>query len=154
MQNRSELTPNHGKPTVLTPDHLHKISEDIAMARAHEALAKMRLAEEHEKTLRDAFMSSEPPADALARLMATARRLAEQGRTDMLVLQFPASYLDDHGRMINNQEADWPTSLSGFPKRAYEFYETNLKAHGYRVRAKILDYPDGMPGDVGIYLIW
>jgi hypothetical protein len=154
MQNRSELTHNHSRPTVLTPDQLHKISDEIAMARAQESLAKMRLAEEHKNSLRDAFMSSEPPADALQRLMAMARRLAEQGSTEMLVLQFPASYLDDRGRMINNQEADWPKSLVGFAKRAFEFYEKNLKPHGYRARAKVLDYPDGMPGDVGLYLIW
>jgi len=154
MQNRNEPISNHAKPTVLTPDQLHEISEDAAMAKAKEALAKVSLEEEQKKSLHDAFMSSEPPADALERLMVTVRQLAEQGETELLAFQFPASYLDDHGRKINNLEPDWPTSLTGSAKRAFEFYERNLKPHGYKVRAQILDYPGGMPGTVGIYLVW
>src|SRR5262249_15494986 len=68
MQNHNEMTSNQGKPTVLTPDQLHKISEETAMAKAKEALAKMNLEEEQKKSLHDAFMSREPPADALERL--------------------------------------------------------------------------------------
>jgi CBS domain-containing protein len=147
-------TSAQAKPTVLTPDQLHRISEETAMVKAKEALAKMNMEEQQKKSLHDAFMSREPPADALERLMVTVRQLAAQGQTEMLALQFPARYLDDHGRKINNLEPDWPTSLVGFAKRAFEFYEKNLKPHGYKVRAEILDYPGGMPGDVGIYLVW
>jgi CBS domain-containing protein len=154
MQHREAAAAATPAPVVLTPDQLHRISEDAAMAKAKEALAKMKLDEEHKQNLHDAFMSREPPADALERLMTTVRHLAEQGETEMLALQFPASYLDDHGRKINNFEADWPTSLTGFAKRAFEFYEQNLRPLGYKVRAQILDYPGGMPGTVGIYLAW
>jgi CBS domain-containing protein len=154
MQHHDAAAATQPAPAVLTPDQLHRISEDAAMAKAKEALAKMELEEEHKRNLHDAFMSREPPADALERLMATLRHLAEQGETEMLALQFPASYLDDHGRKINNFEADWPTSLTGFAKRAFEFYDKNLRPLGYKVRAQILDYPGGMPGTVGIYLAW
>jgi CBS domain-containing protein len=154
MQDRDATISAQPKSAVLTPDQLHRISEDTAMAKAKEALAKMNLEEKQKKSLHDAFISREPPADALEQLMVTVRHLAEQGETEMLALQFPASYLDDHGRKINNLEPDWPTSLTGFAKRAFEFYEQNLKRHGYKVRAQILDYPGGMPGDVGIYLVW
>jgi CBS domain-containing protein len=154
MQHREAAAAMQHEPAVLTPKQLHRISEDAAMAKAKEALAQMKLEEEHKRNLHDAFMSREPPADALERLMATLRHLAEQGETEMLALQFPASYLDDHGRKINNFEADWPTSLTGFAKRGFEFYEKNLRPLGYKVRAQILDYPGGMPGTVGIYLAW
>ena len=151
---REATMSTQAKSPVLTPDQLHRITEDTAMAKAKEALAKMNLEENQKKSLHDAFISREPPADALEQLMVTVRHLAEQGETEMLALQFPANYLDDHGRKINNLEPDWPTSLTGFAKRAFEFYEQNLKRHGYKVRAQILDYPGGMPGDVGIYLVW
>ena len=154
MQNSNVTVSGRPKLDVLTPNQLHEISDDAAMAKAKEALAKVSLEEEQKKSLHDAFMSSEPPADALERLMVTVRQLAEQGETELLAFQFPASYLDDHGRKINNLEPDWPTSLTGSAKRAFEFYERNLKPHGYKVRAQILDYPGGMPGDVGIYLVW
>lgn len=154
MQDRDTTISAQPKSAVLTPDQLHRISEDTAMAKAKEALAKMNLEEKQKKSLHDAFISREPPADALEQLMVTVRHLAGQGETEMLALRFPAGYLDDHGRKINNLEPDWPTSLTGFAKRAFEFYEKNLKPHGYKVRAQILDYPGGMPGDVGIYLVW
>ena len=39
-------------------------------------------------------------------------------------------------------------------RRAYEFYEKNLKDLGYKVRAEIMNYPDGDLGEVGIFLRW
>ena len=45
-------------------------------------------------------------------------------------------------------------SLEGFAKVAMQFYDKELKALGFRVQARILDYPGGMPGDVGIFLRW
>jgi len=153
-QRREEPTSPQSVPVVLTPDQLRKISDDVAMEKAKQAFSKVQLEEQARKSLRDAFMSEEPPADALNRIMETVRHIAEQGGTEVLVLRFPASYLDDHGRKINNFEPDWPTSLTGSAKRAFEFFEKHLKPLGYKARAQILDYPGGMPGDVGMYLVW
>ena len=36
----------------------------------------------------------------------------------------------------------------------YDFYERHLKALGYKIRVQILNYSDGMPGDVGFFLRW
>jgi hypothetical protein len=35
-----------------------------------------------------------------------------------------------------------------------DFYEQELRAAGYKARAQIIDYPGGVPGDVGIFLSW
>jgi hypothetical protein len=145
---------DEAKSAVLTPAQLRKRGEEMAAAQAMKTRADMKKIEEHQKSVRDAFMGREPHPDALARIMTSASNLAEQGKSELLVLQFPASYLEDGGRSINNFEPDWPTSLTGFAKRAYEFYEANLKPHGYKVRARILDFPDGKLGDVGIFLAW
>ena len=153
-ERRQDAPSPESASAVLTPNQLRKISEDASMAKAKQAFARMQLEEKARKGLYDAFMSLEPPANAVERVMATARHIAEQGRSEIQVLRFPASYLDDHGRKINNLESDWPTSLTGSAKQAFEFYEKNLKPLGYRARAQILDYPGGMPGDVGLYLVW
>ena len=71
-----------------------------------------------------------------------------------MVMSFPAGYCTDGGRRINNDDPDWPQSLQGRAKRTYDFYERHLKALGYKVRARILSYPGGMPGDVGFFLRW
>ncbi|HEY1385112.1 MAG TPA: hypothetical protein VGF43_15935, partial [Dongiaceae bacterium] len=57
-------------------------------------------------------------------------------------------------RRINNMEPDWPNSLEGFAKKAYEYYMAELKPLGFKLHAQVLDYPGGMPGDIGMYLRW
>ena len=139
---------------LLTPAQVRKISADAEMKDLQAGLAMARKAEEEQKKLREAFMSREVRPDALARVMAVVRRAAEQGKSEILLIQFPSRYLTDRGRAINNAEPDWPSSLDGFAKRAYDAYQNSLKPHGYRLQARILDYPGGMPGDVGLFLSW
>ena len=64
----------------------------------------------------------------------------------------PSEFCTDGGRAINNFEPHWPDTLTGFAKRAHEFWQKELQPLGYKVRAQILDFPGGMPGDVGIFL--
>lgn len=37
---------------------------------------------------------------------------------------------------------------------AYLFYDKELKPLDFRLRASVLDYPRGMPGNIGMFLIW
>jgi hypothetical protein len=60
----------------------------------------------------------------------------------------------DRGRAINQQEAGWEQTLTGLPKEMYEFWGRQLRPRGYKIRFQIVDFPDGMPGDVGITLKW
>ena len=69
-------------------------------------------------------------------------------------MRFSSEYCTDGGRAINNLEPDWPQSLTGFAKRAYEFWQKELQPKGYKLRAQIMDFPGGMPGDVGIFFRW
>ena len=94
------------------------------------------------------------PAEARRVVSALARRAAEEGKHEVLVLQFPSEWCTDGGRAINSFERHWPETLTGFAKRGYEYYEKELRSAGYKVRAQIVNYPGGIPGDVGIFLIW
>lgn len=144
----------HTSDVVLTPEQVRKISADAETKELHAGLALARKAEEDQKKMHDAFMSREVHPEALARVMAVVRRAAEQGKSEIMLIQFPSQYCSDRGRAINNAEPDWPKSLDGFARRAYEAYERSLKPHGYKLRARILDYPGGKPGDVGLFLGW
>jgi hypothetical protein len=44
--------------------------------------------------------------------------------------------------------------LTGFAQRAYEFWQKELEPKGYKLHAQVLDFPGGMPGDVGMFLRW
>ena len=140
--------------TVLRPEDLHKISEEVEVAKLREALARRRKEEEEKHHLRDAFMAEELPPNAMELLNTMVRRAAEQNRNELMVMSFPSGYCTDGGRRINNGDPDWSQSLQGRAKRAYDFYERHLKALGYKVRADILSYPDGNLGDVGLFLWW
>ena len=104
--------------------------------------------------LRDAFMNQHIRQDAKDRFTRAVRGAAERGANELEIVRFPSSYCNDGGRAINNFEPDWPESLTGFAREVYEAYAQHLKPKGYRLRAQILDFPGGMPGDVGIYLRW
>ena len=60
----------------------------------------------------------------------------------------------DKGRAINNLEEGWPETLTGAARRLHEAYVQHLQAQGYKIRAQILNYPDGGLGEVGIYIGW
>ena len=139
---------------LMRPDDLKKITNDAEMAKAQEYLKKAKREEEEQKSLREAFLDRDLHPEVRDRVNAAIRRAAEQGNQQLQVITFPASYCNDGGRRINNAEPDWPDSLEGFAKRAYAFYVKELQPLGYKLRVEILDYPGGMPGNVGMFLRW
>jgi DNA mismatch repair ATPase MutS len=138
----------------LRPEDLHKIADDIEIAKLREAMALTRKADEEAQGLREAFMATEVRPNAMELLNAAIRRAAEQNKNEFMVMSFPSDYCLDQGRAINNGSADWPESLQGRAKRAYEFYVNNLKDIGYKASARVIDYPGGMPGNIGLFLRW
>lgn len=141
-------------PEILTPDALYKIKRDREREEAAKAAAQEAKRREEEQAVNDALMSREIHPQAMERVMAAVKRAAERGETHLLAFQFPSKLCNDSGRAINSGDPDWPKSLVGFPARAFEFFDQNLKQHGFKLRAEILNFPGGEPGDVGITLHW
>lgn len=139
---------------ILRPQDLKKIADDIEMEKAKKTLEHMKKEEEEKAGLRELFMSRDIHPDAKTRVNTAIRRAAEQGNRQLMVIEFPSTYCNDSGRRINNLESDWPDSLEGFAKKAYQYYLQELKPLGFKVTAQILDYPGGMPGRVGLFLSW
>jgi hypothetical protein len=120
-----------------------------AEQRAHAAAAKA----EREK-LHAAFLEREVRPDALDRLATLVRKAVDAGEKQALLFQFPSGWLPDQGRAITNHDKNWHEKLDGFAKRAYEYYERELAPRGFQLRAEIISWPGGMPGDVGFFLQW
>lgn len=139
---------------LLRPQDLKKISDDLDMEMAKKAMAKIEAQKREKEELEQAFRDRDIHPEVKTRVNNAVRRAAEQGLSQITVLTFPASYCNDRGRRINNLEPDWPASLEGFAKKAYDYYVAELKPLGFKVSAQILDYPDGMPGTVAIHLSW
>lgn len=100
----------------------------------------------------------EPTPEAIARGLervgAMVRAAAERGRTETMILRFPNVLTTDKGRAINTGEADWPRTLTGRPAQVHRFFEAYLAPKGFRLRAMVVEYPGGMPGDIGFFLAW
>ena len=139
---------------LVTPNELKRLQDELEAKKAAEAIARMRKVDEEQKHLHDAFVDREIRPEAKERVNAAVRRAVENGLSEVQVITFPSAWTNDHGRRINNLEPDWPDSLEGFAKRAYQFYVKEMQPLGFKLRAQILNYPNGMPGDVGLFLSW
>jgi hypothetical protein len=51
-------------------------------------------------------------------------------------------------------EAGWSETLTGVPKEIYQLWHKYFRDKGYQLRVEIVDFPNGMPGDVGMTLVW
>ena len=139
---------------IINPSELKKITDAIDTAKAQEALDRHRKQQEEENALRQAFMERELRPDAFERFNTMVRRAAEQGRQDIEIGRFPSEYCTDRGRAINNFEPGWPETLTGVARRAHDAFKQHLEPQGYKMRAQILNYPDGNLGEVGLYIVW
>jgi len=139
---------------VIRPDDLKRIAEEVEMAKARDALEKKRKGDHERDAFRDSFMSREVQPEVFERLSRLVKSAAERGEHEVMVLRFPSAWCTDGGRAINNFEPDWPQTMTGFAEKAHAFYEKELAPLGYKVRAQIMDYPGGVPGDVGLFLRW
>jgi hypothetical protein len=139
---------------MITPEQLRKIAEEKEMAQLREMLEKKRKADEAQDQVREAFLSRDIHPEVFERVSRVVKSAAERGAREVLVVRFSSEYCTDGGRRINSFEPDWPESLTGFAKRAYEFWQKELEPKGYKLYAQIMDFPGGMPGDVGLFLKW
>jgi hypothetical protein len=86
--------------------------------------------------------------------MHQACQAAENGREELLLLRFPNQLCIDGGRAINIAEDAWPATLRGRPAELYLRWERDLKPRGFALSARVLEFPDGKPGDIGLFLAW
>lgn len=139
---------------LISPDELRRITSAKEMEKVKELLEKKKKIESDAASLYTTFMEREIRPDAKQRISTAVRQAAERGERELLIFRFSSDWCRDKGRAINNFDPEWPESLTGFARRAYDYYRTELEPMGYRARAQILDFPGGMPGDVGFFLAW
>lgn len=147
-------------------DHLSKMlptaqemMEKLALAEAEKAdtaARKQAEAEAEKKLLLDKITKPSGVSDeeAMKRVAVIVNRAVSNGLTEVQVYRFPNALCTDRGRAINQQEPGWEKTLTGLPKEMYEFWDRRLKPLGYKLKVQIVDWPGGMPGDVGITLKW
>jgi hypothetical protein len=145
------------------PDELLPSASDfmkkLALAEAEEATKQARKlaeAEAEKKALLDQFTKPSGLSDeeAIQRAIKIIERAVSNGRTEVQVHRFPNQLCTDRGRAINQQEPGWENTLTGVPKEIYELWAKYFRSRGYKLKVEIVDFPGGMPGDVGMTLKW
>jgi CBS domain-containing protein len=87
-------------------------------------------------------------------LLHQARGAAQRGEKELMLLRFPNELCSDGGRAINVPEPGWASTLRGAAAEMYLRWERDLKPHGFHLSASVLEFPDGMLGDIGLFLVW
>ena len=146
-----------GDESFMSAADLRTYMDEMDMAKAMKEVDAMDRAE---KAGNELIKTLSTPVDAerlkegKASLQSKLRSAAQRGVSELMVMRFPTALCTDKGRAINNSDKDWPDTLTGRPRQAYEFWRDQLRPAGYRLRAMIVEWPGGLPGDVGFFLQW
>lgn len=136
-----------------------ELRKKIAIAEGEKtsaAMKKLAAAEAEKQALLEKMTRPSGLSDdeVLEKASIIINRAVENGLTSVQVYRFPHTLCSDNGRAVNQAEEGWEKTLTGIPKEIYEFWQRQLRSRGYHIRYEIIDYPSGMPGDVGVILSW
>lgn len=87
-------------------------------------------------------------------LLSSAQAAARKGETESLLVRFPCEACTDHGRAVNAPDPNWPETLRGLPAKIFLRWREELRPRGFVLHARVLEFHDGLPGDIGLFLAW
>ncbi|MFS8035985.1 hypothetical protein ACI7BZ_03300 [Xanthobacter sp. AM11] len=148
-----------GDETFMSAEDLRSYMQEVEQAKLSKEIAAMDRADkardELVKTLSQPIdLTPELLQEITHNLLTKIRLAAQRGETEIMVMRFPNTLCNDKGRAINNAEEGWPDTLTGRPRQAFELWRDHLRPAHYKLKAMIIDWPNGMPGDVGFFLSW
>jgi hypothetical protein len=144
-------------------DDLLPSAKDI---RKQSALKEAEKADEHMRLLAAADAEKRALIDELSkpsglseeekikRASTVIQRAVRNGLHEVQVYRFPNVLCTDKGRAINQMESGWETTLTGIPQEIYQLWKDYLQPRGYKIAYQIIDFPGGVPGDIGVTLSW
>lgn len=136
-----------------------KIRKEAALKEAEKADEYVRLAaaaeaEKHALIERLSKPSGKSEEEKIKLASTIIQRAVRNGLTEVLVYRFPNSLCTDKGRAINQMEKGWENTLTGIPKEIFQLWTDYLKPRGYRIAYQVIDFPGGVPGDIGVTISW
>ncbi|MFV0280288.1 MAG: hypothetical protein ACK5JM_05955 [Rhodoblastus sp.] len=154
-EKKTAASPAPEHDLLMSVDELKAYVDQVEQAKAKESLSAYNEAHKAQQELLKKLRSEEPiPEEMVRSFLSRLKSVATSGETEILVGRFPSELCTDHGRAINQSEEGWPDTLLGRPRVAYNFWKEKLQPLGYHLRVLIVDWPNGLPGDIGMYLSW
>jgi hypothetical protein len=152
---QTDLAPGIDEILPSAKEFMKKLAVREAAEASKQALNDKKAAAEQESLLEQLRKPSGISDDeAVRRGVKMIERAVRNGLTEVQVYRFPNSLCTDHGRAINQQENGWEETLAGIPREIYLLWERHFRERGYKLKVEIIDFPGGMPGDVGMTLKW
>jgi CBS domain-containing protein len=142
------------KEKATTASDFRSLVEAAASKRAAELEAARRASGAEQGHLMQEITEHHISDEHWRGLLNQARIAAAHGETEVLVLQFPAKLCSDGGRAINVPEPDWPATLRGEAAETYLRFERELRPLGFHLIARVMGFPGGFIGDIGLFLHW
>ena len=142
--------------------HREKEQEEQLKQRQQEELAVFR------ERLETFVVTDENRQNVIDRI----KRAFERGETELMLTSFPSSFCTDDGRAVINAgappinkpnpkeqmmappEPEWVATMPAGASKVYDFWKQELEPGGFKLSARIIDYPGGMPGNVGLFFSW
>ncbi len=119
----------------------------------HQEEARRSAAEQHHHRVKE-LIDHHVTDESWRSILHHAREAAAHGEKELMLLRFPADLCTDRGRAINAPLPDWPRTLRGEAAEIYLRWERDLKPGGFHLAVRVLDFPGGFPGDIGLFLAW
>ncbi|MBY5774249.1 hypothetical protein GFL91_31450 [Rhizobium leguminosarum bv. viciae] len=141
-------------PQMLSADELRQKALELQLIEMQrDDKVKAREAKKHAEFVDDFFRKhvGDKERDIIRRVVMKA---AADGKCEAMVYSFPSSFCTDSGRAINSARPEWPTTLQGKAKEIYDLFVEVARPHGYKLKAMVISFPGGMPGDIGFFLNW
>lgn len=155
MTDKPSAVPAAEDDLLMSVKELKHYIDEVEMAKAKQSLGAYNKAHEKQQELLRQLMSDDPIDEATLRaFLIRLKSVATTGATEIMIGRFPSELCTDHGRAINQAEENWPDTLQGRPRKAYEVWKEKLSPLGYKMKVLIIDWPNGLPGDIGMYLTW
>jgi hypothetical protein len=145
--------PVRSHPILTAADLRQSMAERIAEKRRAEAIAQAKAQHSHDEFVSH-FLHDHLSRKDIAILRVHVVAAAARGEFALMIMRFPSALCSDDGRAIGNAEPGWPRTLPGKAREAHRLWARLGRPHGYGLRAAIIDYPGGIPGDVGLFLDW
>lgn len=144
----------------IEPGHVFT-AEELKALVAHHKQDEVRAREEERRLRRtqtkrdvEALLAAHVSEDMWRHILLDAHHAAARGEKEMQLLRIPRESCTDNGRTIGVGESDWPSTLRGEAAEIWLRWRRDLKDRGFRITARTLEYPDGIPGDIGLFLVW
>ena len=138
----------------ITAAALRQAIAEKEAAKVDEAIKKRSEADRELQRFFDEFTKAQVTQKELDAIREKVLRATERSQFEVQVMRFPSKLCTDRGRAINNGEPDWPETLQGKARNLYHLFEERGRPQGFKLKAQILDFPGGLPGDVGLILSW